>query len=46
MIWFEIGAVVYAVMGLFLFALCRAASRADGEVGPAVTSGVHTRRAA
>jgi hypothetical protein len=46
MIWFEIGAVVYAVMGFFLLALCRVASRADSDVGPAVTTGVHTRRAA
>jgi hypothetical protein len=45
MIWFEIGAVLYALLGLFLLALCRAASRADGEVGSAVTT-VHTRRAA
>jgi len=46
MIWFEIGAVLYTVMGLLLLALCRAASWADGEVGPAATTEVHTRRAA
>jgi hypothetical protein len=26
MIWFELGAIVYAVVGLYLLALCRAAS--------------------
>jgi hypothetical protein len=30
MIWFALGVVVYAVMGLFLLALCRAASWSDG----------------
>jgi hypothetical protein len=29
MIWFELGAGVYALVGLYLLALCRAASFAD-----------------
>jgi hypothetical protein len=46
MIWFEIGVVLYAVMGLFLLGLCRAASWADGDVHSAATTEVRTRRAA
>ncbi|HEY5170932.1 MAG TPA: hypothetical protein VIK54_04315 [Acidimicrobiia bacterium] len=34
MIWFALGLVVYAVVGLYLLALCRASSWADGEVRP------------
>ena len=30
LMWFDLGAFVYAVMGLCLLALCRAASLADG----------------
>jgi len=29
MIWFELGAAVYALVGLYLLVLCRAASFAD-----------------
>ena len=29
MIWFELGAVVYALVGLYLLAVCRVASFAD-----------------
>jgi hypothetical protein len=32
MIWLALAVVVYAVMGLYLIALCRVASTADGEV--------------
>jgi hypothetical protein len=31
LMWVELGAFVYAVMGLCLLALCRAASLADGD---------------
>lgn len=46
MIWFEIGVVVYTAVGLFLLALCRAASWADREAWPAATHEVRSRRAA
>jgi hypothetical protein len=46
MIWFTIGVVVYTIMGLFLLALCRAASCADREASPAATHEVPSRRAA
>lgn len=47
MIWFALGVVVYAVMGLFLLALCRAASCADGQVtavGARSVRGLHERQ--
>ena len=39
MMWLAVGVVlVYAVGGLCLLALCRAASRADGEAGEGRTT--------
>ena len=46
MIWLVVGVVVYAVAGLFLLALCRAASWGDREVRPAAKTEVRSRRAA
>jgi hypothetical protein len=34
MMWLAVSVAVYAVMGLYLLALCRAASTADGQVRP------------
>jgi hypothetical protein len=46
MIWFALGVVVYAVMGLYLLALCRAASCADGQVRPSASEDARLARLA